>query len=192
MLHIEYSQWWSIGLKSSARSTRYQDLKFIKKFLAIDTRIEPELVAKQYGFTVDIIEKYLNHLKKCPGAIGCYISHYKLWETISKLTTGPNIHHVVLEDDMIINNIKRLHKQGIKNDTPVVKLTPGIKTSTGAYCITSEGARLLLSKTNKTITHPIDRWMWSAVKPQMEHMFSQISAIKHHPDYLWQNRDLII
>lgn len=106
------------------------------------------------------------------GAVGCWLSHYYLWEKCIKL----NEPIIVLEHDAIIqeswrqltinNSLLKLHKH-YRKDPMNQKWNHPVcgrwSTSTHAYCITPNLALTLINAAKKIGAYPADMFMGSNI-----------------------------
>lgn len=80
--------------------------KRIELFTAIDTRHDPVAVAEKYQFKIDPPRgMYSDYFSESKGGIGCYLSHYTIWQDIVKNETPITL---VVEDDAEVTDIKKV------------------------------------------------------------------------------------
>lgn len=94
-----------------------------------------------------------DYFSTCPGALGCFLSHVKIW---SKLPKSGDKYTIIIEDDADPDDvIKLLENQSIGmfgsyNEPPdVIQLNkrvvpPGVFLGTESYCLNTRGAGKLL------------------------------------------------
>ena len=139
-----------LNLKDSR--DRWNKLKkihpYVKRFNAIDSRKNP-FIYKDYGFSLYPAGRfYTDYFSTSKGAIGCYISHWKIWQEI----INSNVEYgIVFEDDVIVEDMFSVIKSNIKIDADFIQLNKrslnDIKRrfiGMESYIITRKGAIKLL------------------------------------------------
>lgn len=90
----------------SHRWDRFDDRDLgIKRIAAVDTRKDPD-IAKKFGLSVKPPDKLTKlYFNKCPGAVGCYLSHYLFWKLVIEQDLKSAL---ILEDDALITDVDQL------------------------------------------------------------------------------------
>lgn len=136
------------------------------------------------------------------GAVGCYLSHYKVWMKV--LQSGEPA--IIAEDDMVldanVNNFECVRNRKILNnydmtllgycrlrDPLTTKITkPGLYPYAGMffclhfYYLTPHGAEVLLSE-SLPITYQVDSYMGLMLKK------NKLTCAFHYPNLSWQGGD---
>ncbi len=80
------------------------DIPFIQEFSAIDTRKTPELCLDYNLVVRPSTITYSMYFKGANGAVGCYLSHYLIWEQIVQQKLS---HVLVVEDDVDTHSLNK-------------------------------------------------------------------------------------
>lgn len=173
------TKYFVVTLIGGPREARWQNIDFVDIFAAIDTRDNPLQVVKEYGFSFNL-GKWRRCFRKEPGAFGCYLSHYLIWEHVAK--SRDDKHYCVLEDDVKLDAVNNFHGSNYIPDRDIVKLSHRLSGPFGteAYAINRSGANMLIDETNKTITAPVDRFMWG-LKNKHSQLYGQARRIGLDP-----------
>ena len=91
----------------------FSEFKEFERFSALDSREKP-FMYRDYGFELaptDELFKYtIEYFSQSKGAVGCYFSHYKIWQEIIKEKYDWCL---VLEDDVCPESLDLFFKVGI-------------------------------------------------------------------------------
>ena len=143
---------------SPERWKKYSSLYcLIENFQAIDSRDDSDSVLRNFGFDFDLVDWHC-HFDRFSGAIGCFISHYLLWE----YTSQQNDWVLILEDDVRVVDLDEFFRDyEIDDSYELIKLNkrPG-SIGADAYLLHSSGAKKIIKLCNKKITRPVDRFLW--------------------------------
>lgn len=169
-----------ISCENSPRLKNYDDLlqsNLLSHVPAIDTRTNPLYVCREHNYVIDIIW-YHEHFEEFNGAYGCYMTHHTLWEKIAKMNTPLHAFYCIFEDDVIPRDISKLNSTGYRPYRPIVNLNYRGLDGSEAYVLNSEGARLLITLSNRTITHPVDKYIFKYCRNQFPSMFGSNPCIE--------------
>ena len=147
----------------------------IKKRLAIDTRTKRKAInrLRKCGYVLHpSCALVCDYFSLSPGAVGCFLSHVKIWREISTRKPG---RYLVLEEDADINDVVKILSTssvnilGQQNDDTLVQLNKRLVRSeffigTESYCLTPEVAARLIHlfelpniMTDHNVLDPIDQ-----------------------------------
>jgi GR25 family glycosyltransferase involved in LPS biosynthesis len=128
----------------------------IRKFQAIDTRKNPTL-CEQYGLTVrPSTVSYKIYFKGGNGAVGCYLSHYLIWQQIVKESIP---YALITEDDIDTSSVNRFLNDNLINFNgyDLIQLNKRFSYikpehrlmfhGTESYAVSLEGAKKLIKAT---------------------------------------------
>lgn len=187
---------------TSPRSQQWEDYKYCKIFPAFDSRNGWEKLLDENSFKLDMAKPYSNYLQHHPGGVGCFLSHYKLWEKIAKYRGHATLDYFcILEDDAVSANVDNLkNNEGeffldLEDLTDIIAIHRRGSTGTEAYLINKEGAKLLLDLCDRTMTCPVDRFMWEHVEVLHPERFSRKPKIYIESNFVttirnWSQRDM--
>jgi glycosyl transferase family 25 len=136
------------------RNDRWSKIKKHKKIERFDAiRITNSL--DQYGLTLNPVDlsSYL-YFKINNGAVGCYISHYMLW---NKIVNEKIPYALILEDDINIDSVNHLLKSNIiLEDLEFIQLSKRVRYNNRflfdggeSYILSYEGAKKLIDFTHR-------------------------------------------
>lgn len=137
-MNTEIQKIYCIHLKNSTRKAYFNDLYSCEVIDAVDSRKNPD-ICRDYGLTINpLTDSFKLLFNVAPGAVGCFLSHYSIWEKMVK----ENISYaLILEDDVDYTTVNKFLNLGFYDykKYDLVQLTKRYH-----YC-TSEG-KVRLSK----------------------------------------------
>lgn len=140
-MKTEIEKIYCISLATSSRKPYVNSSYDCEVISAVDARNNPD-VCKEYGLSVcPLNDSFKLLFDISPGAIGCFLSHYKIWH---KMVNEKISHALILEDDvhsLHVNNFLNMGFSDYKN-YELVQLTKRFH-----YC-TSQGIVKSSSKEN--------------------------------------------
>jgi len=148
-----------INLVDSPRPSYNNPLFHCERIEAVDTRLNPDICVG-YGLTVSPVNStWKVLLETCPGAIGCYLSHYKIWQKIVKENISQAL---ILEDDADFLDVDKFLQQDLSllkyENYDLVQLNKRPKyhhgifgTGTESYILNNEAAKKLIKLTHEPI-----------------------------------------
>lgn len=193
------------------KKSKINDLDF---YLAKDTRLENnEEAAQKHGFSLDLRPEYRGFFEHEQGAVGCFVSHWGVWQKISRMKQLQQTDYfLILEDDVYMDNVKHFienfedlsidmfkNSKGKDEEARIIALHYRREHGSEAYLINQAGAKLLLSNVdNMTISMPADKYIWNLNKDKHPTCFWEYPCIwvdrdfcnilSSHPDYEVEKR----
>lgn len=164
-----------------------QDIPNIQRFNAIIASENTNL----YGLKLDPVDISSKlYFKLHPGAIGCYLSHYSIWNTIVEQEIE---YSLVLEDDVEKESIQKLLKSNIIIENhELINLSKRFrKVNTRylfdggeSYILSYTGAKKLLDLTHNTVL------LNKVVPEKMESVYNLVMSSKLVDDPVWKNNSI--
>ena len=148
-----------INLVDSSRQSYVNPLFHCERIEAVDTRLNPDICVG-YGLTISPVNSTLKVLlETCPGTIGCYLSHYKIWQKIVKENISQAL---ILEDDADFLDVDKFLQQDLSllkyENYDLVQLNKRPKhrhgklfTGSESYILNNESAKKLIKLTHEPI-----------------------------------------
>jgi GR25 family glycosyltransferase involved in LPS biosynthesis len=184
----QIKSYFAISCKDSKRFHRFDGVDFVEVVEAVDSRTDPIKCCEDNKFKIKI-KKHLNdHFDKCIGAFGCFMSHHYLWEKIASF--DDDFFYCILEDDIRISKLKKFYELNYFPKKSLVNLSHRGKHSASAYVLNKQMADLLINECNRTITHPVDKFMFAYITQMYPNLCEKDSHIplddrfKHDRDIL--------
>tara|TARA_R110001592_G_scaffold321636_1_gene600223 strand:- start:6647 stop:10270 length:3624 start_codon:yes stop_codon:yes gene_type:complete len=96
---------------SDKKFSKYENISFVERFEAVDTRSDYKEVLKEHGLTEQIDEEWKDHFfSSTPGngrgAFGCFISHFLIWKKVANHSNDRDW-FLILEDDVLVEDLLR-------------------------------------------------------------------------------------
>ena len=127
----------------------------IKKRVAVDTRTKRKAINRLRKGSYILHPRCVHacdYFSVSPGAVGCFLSHVKLWREVSSRKPG---RFLILEDDALRPDVEKLisatsvNMIGQQDDNTLTQLnkrivTPGMFVGTESYCLTPVVASKLI------------------------------------------------
>lgn len=197
-LHREKGHLSENELLAFHRANRFieEEIPNLEIFSAEDTRqINCFEACEKYGFMIDIAPdriEWLAHFKSSNGAMGCFISHFRIWQSIQNT---PNLrdsdYFLILEDDVCMQEVKTLssHWQAIcsyaKTNPWIFELHYRGKNGSEAYAVNKKGVDFLLSQvSNYAIPAPLDKFLWITSREKNPDVYYTHKSIHIDKDFL--------
>jgi len=168
-----------------ARAREYAKVKLknvkIIHFNSVDSREDFYKVCHDNGYTIDIEANSL-HFKRRPGAFGCWMSHETIWNEIVDKRDDDG-YYCVVEDDADPDHVINFLSSDYKPEKPIVNLNyrgqPEMRIGDGseAYVLNRQGAQLLTMASGKTITRPVDKFIFKHTRKLFPYMFADDAKI---------------
>ena len=155
-------------------------------FNAVDTRDDPYKVCHDRGYVIDI-KSHTPHFNRLPGAFGCWMSHETIWNEI--IDKRDDDYYCVVEDDADPDHVLNFLASGYKPEKPIVNLNyrgrpemwgvhpKHIGYGSEAYILNRQGAQLLTMVSGKTITAPVDKFIFKHTQKLFPYMFTHDAKI---------------
>jgi len=158
-----------ITFKGCERIKYYKDNEIFSIFYGVDSRNDPKKALKDNGFKAQI-KNYHWHMNTFNGSYGCLMSHYLLWEKISKKNTDKLF--LILEDDACIEDVEDFLEQQIclkelRQKFEIINVnTNGVRGS-DAYLISAKACKNMIDTMQKTVYLPADRTIFEGPRWQI-------------------------
>ena len=194
-MKIEIKKIFVVNLDDKHRKL-FENLKNnrIKRISAVDSR-KNWFVYKDFNLELVPYGKSTDHyFTQSKGAVGCYLSHYKIWQNI----INNNIEwSLVLEDDANIDAVSKYisdnHVVDVKENTDIVQLNDRTQhndlikyfNGTTSYLINLRGAKILLDATHDFsyfTEQPNDVLQWRV----------ETQNLHNCPEYLYDTMESIV
>ena len=136
------------------RWSKFTSCDFIERVSAVNSKIKPSVID---DFNLELQPANLTHsiyFHRNNGAVGCYLSHLKVWQ---KILEEKIPYSLILEDDIDIDSLKAcLDSNIIFQDYDIVNLSQRIRWDNGrtlwdgaeSYILSYRGAKKLIDTTN--------------------------------------------
>ena len=199
---IKWDKAYMINLDSEKdKWSSFSEFKEFERFSALDSREKP-FMYRDYGFELaptDELFKYtIEYFSQSKGAVGCYFSHYKIWQEIIKEKYDWCLG---LEDDVCPESLdlffkKRssyfLSKEEYKQADFICLNRRGFgkksMKGTEAYLINQKAAKILIEETNNTITCPVDNYIGKIGARDKKFNFQRCRMIDRNAEAVaWSN-----
>lgn len=155
-----------VTFKGCDREDFYKDNEIFSIFYGVDSRYNPKKALEDNGFKAQI-KCFHWHMNTFNGSYGCLMSHYLLWEQISKKNTDKLF--LILEDDASIEDVEDFLEQEIclkelRQKFNIINVnTEGVRGS-DAYLISAKACKNMIDAMQKTIYLPADRTIFQGPK----------------------------
>lgn len=172
------------------RAQNYTDIQLknveVVHFDAIDTRDDPYKVCHDNGYLIDI-KHNTPHFNRLSGAFGCWMSHETIWNKI--IDNNDNDYYCVVEDDANPDHVMNFLASDYKPEKPIVNLNyrgrpemhavhpKHIGYGSEAYVLNRQGAQLLTMVSGKTISSPVDKFIFKHTRELFPYMFAHDAKI---------------
>ena len=152
---------------STKRYAEFSGIEAIERFPAIDSR-ENWFVYKDYDLKLKPFWNWETYFAQGKGAVGCYLSHYLIWQKIIKEDIDLCL---VLEDDANAEDVKNFltttQKKYYAHSNSIINLNKrkqfrNYMVGTESYLLDKKGAQSLVEAVNGIIEEPVDRFMGRA------------------------------
>lgn len=153
---------------SDSRWKQYENITEITKFDAINSKTSDlQSFLKQHDFKFSL-KCGFPHYNRCAGAPGCFLSHYYLWEKIALNNSKLNPWYLILEDDVDPQNVSDFLSNRLtfnwakyqKYELINLNCRNVIWNGSESYLIKPSAARKLIKHCNRTISAPMDMFLF--------------------------------
>lgn len=150
---------------SDERFKHYAGLDFIEKIDCVDTvNNPPSATAAKYGLEIALID-HKGYFGESPGGVGCFLSHYALWQRIAALPVTKNF-FCILEDDACPNSIVTLYNREFNYSVDIekpsaIKLNRRSNEGTEGYLINQAACKRFIEICAGKIILPVDQFLWT-------------------------------
>ena len=195
-LHREKGHLSESELLAFHRANRFieQELPNLEIISAEDTRqIDCFEASRKHGILIQAVTpEWFSHFKLNNGALGCFLSHLKIWQRIKNMQgLHDSDYFLILEDDVCTQEVKTLSAHW-HSACSYAEINPWIfelhhrgKNGSEAYAINKKGADFLLSHIiNHTIPAPLDKFLWVICREKKPEVYYTYKSIHIDKDFL--------